>query len=66
MTKSKKCQTTENACIEGESVYIECRTPSKWKLFRMTGNHQGSKCTAKKNVRAIILRERTNIQKRPK
>ncbi len=65
MTKFKKCSTSLNACIEGESIYIECRKPGKWQLFRMSKGHRGSKCTAKKNVRAIILRERTNTTKKP-
>ncbi len=65
MTKFKKCHTSLNACIEGESIYIECRKPGKWGLFRMTGQHRGSQCIAKKNARAIILRERTNTKKKP-
>ena len=63
MKEEKTCLREENDCIEGDSVYIECRKPGDWKLFNMTGNHKGSYSIVKKNVKAIIQRKYTNINK---
>jgi len=58
----KPCLRDLGDCIEGDSIYVECRKKGKWKLFRMSGQDKGVKCTAKKNAKAIILREYTNIK----
>jgi hypothetical protein len=58
--KPGKCSRKENACIEGDAIYIECRKPDDWRLFRMTNNHNGHRCKAKKNAKAILLKTYTN------
>ena len=65
MTKHKRfqnCLRDINSCIEGDSIYIECRKPSNWKLFQMTAQHKGSSCNARKNAKAIILKSYTNVK----
>ncbi len=58
----KPCLRAPGDCIEGDSIYVECRKKGKWKLFRMSGQHQGVQCTAKTNAKAVILRKYTNIK----
>jgi hypothetical protein len=59
----KPCLREVNDCIEGDSIFIECRTPGDWKLFNMSGNHKGSCCVIKKNAKARIQKKYTNISK---
>jgi len=58
----KKCGRDVWDCIEGDSIYVECRKPGKWTKFRRTGQHQGHSCTAKKDAKATLLRFYTNIK----
>lgn len=46
--------------ISGERILVKCRSPGKWELYRMTGQHNGHKTTAKKNATAIIEAGYTN------
>jgi len=32
----KNCLQNKNDCIAGDTIYIECRKPGGWKLFRMS------------------------------
>ena len=61
MTSFKNCQRKAQACIEGDIIYIECRTTGKWKKLQMSGQHNGRWCKAKKNAKAIILQSYTNV-----
>lgn len=49
--------------ISGDSIYVQCRKPSSWQLFQMSGIHKGSRATAKKNATAVIEAPYTNVQK---
>lgn len=49
--------------ITGDSIYVQCRTPSQWKLFQMSGTHKGHQSYARKNAKAVIERAFTNVQK---
>ena len=66
MSKKKKifqnCRRKENDCIEGDSIYIECRKSGIWNLIRMSGQHHGNCCTAKMNAKAVILKSYTNVK----
>jgi hypothetical protein len=48
--------------IEGDIISIECRKYSKWQVFRMSGQHKGSRCLIEKNAKAKIKRAYTNIK----
>jgi hypothetical protein len=62
--KLKDCVHDKNACIEGDSIYVECRKiPTKWDLMQMSGQHKGSCATIKKNAKAIILKSYTNVER---
>jgi hypothetical protein len=65
MKKKAKIECYRNVgdCIAGDQIRVECRTPGKWKLYRRTGQHQGSVCIVKKDAKATILKSYTNIQK---
>lgn len=56
------CYREKGSCIEGDGIYIECRSPDDWRLFRMSNTHQGQYCKATKNAKAIILKPYTNIR----
>ena len=58
----KNCLQNKNDCIAGDTIYIECRKPGGWKLFRMSIRHHGNCCTARMNAKAIILKPYTNIK----
>jgi len=58
----KNCSRKANDCIEGDTVYIECRKPGVWKLFRMSTQHHGNCCKARMNAKAIILKSYTNVK----
>ena len=40
--------------ISGEHIIVECRKPGKWQIFRMSGQHNGWRVSAKKNATARI------------
>ena len=61
--KKKVCYRNVGDCIEGDSIRVESRIQTQWKLFRMTNTHQGKRCVIKKNAKATIIRSFTNIQK---
>lgn len=62
--KFQDCVRDENACIEGDSIYVECRKPpAKWYLKQMSGQHKGSSATINKNAKAIILKSYTNVER---
>ena len=46
--------------ISGDRIYVECRKPRGWEVFRMSGNHNGSKTIATKNALAIVEQGYTN------
>jgi len=46
--------------ISGDRLYIECRKPGKWQLFRKSGNHKGSETRAEKDATAVIENAYTN------
>lgn len=58
----RKCGRDVGACVEGDSIYVECRKPGKWTLLRRTGQHQGHACKARKHAKATLLRSYTNIK----
>ena len=47
--------------ITGDVIAIKCRKPGRWVKYRMSGQHNGHKCTAKKNAEARILTPHTNL-----
>lgn len=60
----RNCVRDKNACIEGDSIYVECRKPpKKWILKQMSGRHKGSSATINKNAKAIILKSYTNVER---
>jgi hypothetical protein len=60
--KKKSCLQEVGDCVQGDSVRVECRKPADWKLFRMTEQHKGWRCVAKKNAKATILKKYTNVK----
>jgi len=63
MKKAKDCYREPDDCVEGDSIYVECRKPGNWGGFRMSGKHRGYSCKAQKNARGILLRSYTNIKR---
>lgn len=59
----RTCYRNVGDCLEGDSIHVECRSPGKWNLYRMTGQHKGWKCKIQKNAKAIILKTYTNVKK---
>lgn len=49
--------------IAGDRIYVRCRKPSEWKLYRMTNTHKGHQTTAQKNAYAEIEQAYKNLQK---
>jgi hypothetical protein len=62
MKRPEDCYREEGACIEGDTIYVECRKPGRWKLIRMSGRHEGRSCKAEKNAMALLLRKYTNVK----
>jgi hypothetical protein len=48
--------------ISGDSIYVRCRSPGSWNLFRMSGRHKGSETKARKNAMAVIEMPYTNVR----
>ncbi len=59
--KTKTCLREQGDCIEADSIYIECRKYSNWKLFQKSGTHKGSRCKIQKDAKATILKKYTNV-----
>ena len=57
-----KCYRNVGDSVAGDQIRVECRKPGDWNLFKMSGQHNGWKCTAKKNAKATVLRSYTNIK----
>jgi hypothetical protein len=63
MTSFRDCRREVDACIEGDTIYAECRKPDKWLLIRKSGQHKGMCGTFRKDAKAIILKSYTNVKK---
>lgn len=49
--------------ISGDRIIIECRKPGKgWETFRMSGNHNGYRQTARMNATAVVEVGFTNVR----
>jgi len=60
--RRKDCRREEGACIEGDTIYVQCQKPGKWTLFRKSEQHRGSHCKADKDAKAVLLKKYTNIR----
>lgn len=61
--QKENCYQDFGDCIEGDSIRVECRKYTKWKLFRKSKQHKGSTCKISKNAKATILKSYTNVEK---
>ena len=50
--------------ISGEHLIVKCRTPGKWKMFRMSAQHNGWRVSAKKNATAVIEQGFKHVEQR--